>query len=97
MTPPRKSTLFPYQLPSGSQVVGNIDNFDADHGTLMTAVELSEKGYPVVIEDPDQEVVCRLPSGLAVVETFGNAQKDEGTVLGKIIPFRPEGASISSV
>ena len=75
--------LFPYELPSGEVVVGCVADYEKDGGTFVYRMSPP-------VEDPStiagtQEVVCRLRSGLGVIETKANCVKDGGTVIGMIL------------
>jgi hypothetical protein len=74
-------TLIPYTLPSGNKVVGTFADFRADQGTLVDRfdpqVTTSDCGATDLF-------VCKLPSGLAIIETFDQCVMDGGTILGKL-------------
>jgi hypothetical protein len=70
-------------LPSGKVVVGCAADYERDEGVLVYRMSLP-------VEDPStiagtQEVVCRLRSGLGVIETYANCVKDGGTVVCLIL------------
>jgi hypothetical protein len=80
-TLPRR-LMIPYTLPSGNEVVGNYEDFLTDGGRLVDAVDLSETD-PSEIR-PNGPVLCKLPSGLGIVETRDECLADGGTIEGTI-------------
>jgi hypothetical protein len=73
--------LLPYTLPSGHKVVGTIKDLLADHGKLR------DKFDPRVRTPDDgarELFVCRLRSGIAIIETYDQCLKDGGEILGKL-------------
>jgi hypothetical protein len=77
------SSLIPYRLPSGREVVGTHEGLLADGGTLVdrfdpSQTEPSGSGSPELF-------VCRLPSGIGFVATYDQCVADGGTVVGKIL------------
>jgi hypothetical protein len=75
--------LFAYKLPSGEEVVGCVADFQRDEGTLVYRMSPH-------VEDPStiagtQKVVCRLRSGLGVIQTYANCVKNGGKVIGIIL------------
>lgn len=75
-------TLVPYVLPSGTEVVGTIDALNADRGRLVAGFD-SRETTPADSESSER-FICRLPSGIGIVATFDQCQRDGGTVVGKI-------------
>ena len=74
--------LVPYTLPSGKVIVGSYGDYLADDSTLVGTFfspidDLSN------IKD-DAQVICRLPSGLGVLETLANSKLDHGKVTGML-------------
>lgn len=74
--------LFPYRLPSGTEVVGRLANYETDNGTFVYRI-----GAPGDLSTiaGTQLVICKLPSGLGVVTTYEDCVLDGGTVIGRIL------------
>jgi hypothetical protein len=74
--------LVPYELPSGKLVVGSHHQYLQDNGELVYRF-ISPVQDLSTIKDDDQ-VICKLKSGLGVVETHANCKKINGTVTGML-------------
>ena len=75
--------LFPYRLPSGREVVGRNEDYEKDIGTIVYGIATPIADISTL--EGTQLVICKLPSGLGVVETYDECLRDGGTVLGTIV------------
>jgi hypothetical protein len=75
--------LIPYKLPSGKVVVGTYANLLADKGTPSEGTDLADTAPSDRVST--QRFVCKLPSGLGVVETYAESQKDGAAVVAKVL------------
>ena len=71
-----------YRLPCGTEVVGTIDDCDADGGILVEGFD-SRETTPSC-SGSSELFICRLPSGIGIVTTYDGCLMDGGTVIGKI-------------
>jgi hypothetical protein len=79
--PQHLDAVIPYTLPSGNKVVGTFANLMADRGSLADRYDPREMPSDYREDDP---VVCRLPSGITIIETRAQCREDRGTAIGKL-------------
>jgi hypothetical protein len=78
MPPPE---LVPYELPSGTEVVGSHDQYLDDVGKELVYRFISPVDDLSKIKDDDR-VICKTPGGVAVLETYKECKQDNGKVKG---------------
>jgi hypothetical protein len=77
--------LFVYRLPSGKEIVGSLQDYNADTKAEVLVYRIVSPVPENSVFSDAQPIISRLPSGQGVVQTFKEAGMDCGTVVGKII------------